>query len=78
MNRQQNRYEALNVAHITGAGMTRHTVTVRNISKAGARVIADGFTVATGEVVSLDFGSGDVKGGVVRWISGNDIGVLFT
>lgn len=77
MNRQQNRYEALNIAHLSGASIARQQVVVRDISKTGASIMTSSLRLAPDEVVSLDFGDGDVKDGAVRWISDAGFGISF-
>jgi len=77
MTREEDRYSALRVAHLSSAAIERHQVTVRNVSKTGASIRSKGVKPAVGEKVSIDFGAGDVKQGAVRWNTGDKIGIQF-
>lgn len=77
MARIEDRYSALRVAHLSSQAIDRHPVTVRNISKSGASIRTKQARPKIGETVSIDFGSGDVKQGCVRWNVDDKLGIHF-
>lgn len=75
MTRKEDRYRTSNTALLSGPNIPQHEVSVRDVSKKGARVISDGASLLVGELVYLNFGDTDMMQGTIRWRSGNEIGI---
>lgn len=75
MTRREDRFRTSNTALLSGANIPRHEVSVRDVSKKGARVVSDSASLLVGEIVYLDFGDADMIQGTIRWRSGNEIGI---
>jgi hypothetical protein len=76
MARKEGRYIAQRTAYLSSAATARHQVVIRDISKNGVCVVSEEGKVCLGEVVSLDFGEGDIKSGSIMWISENKVGIM--
>jgi hypothetical protein len=75
MDRAEPRNHKLVFAHLTSERLPSHRVIVTDLSENGVSLRSEGELPLPGERVAIDFGSGDVKLGVVRWINGPKVGI---
>lgn len=77
MNRQDERYSTQRDVWLSSPQIDRHEVVLQNISKTGASIMCNDFTLMVGEQVSVEFGEGDVTQGTVIWCAKEKVGVAF-